>query len=46
MKVKILESNCTPKLEKTINKYLENGWKISGKLFKGLDCLTIMLYKN
>lgn len=46
MKIKIVESNCTPALEKLINKLLKKGWKIKGNVFLGVECLTIVLYKN
>lgn len=46
MKVKILENDCRPKLEKTINNHLKKGWKIKGNLLKGDGSLIIMMYKN
>ena len=31
-KIKILESTCTPDLEKDINKMLKKGWNIRGSI--------------
>ncbi len=45
-KIKILESNCTPEFEKTINEYLKKGWKIKGNLLNNNGCLTLMIIKK
>ena len=42
-KIKIIESNCTPELEKTINKLLKGGWKVRGSIIKGVDSLVVMM---
>ncbi|MBP0903560.1 DUF1737 domain-containing protein [Mariniflexile gromovii] len=46
MKIKILESDSTPKFEERINQLLKKGWKIKGNLFRGKDCLTAIMCKN
>ncbi len=46
MKIKILDSSSTRNFEKSINKYLKKGWKIRGNVFKGFDCLNVVLYKR
>ncbi len=46
MKVKILDNSSIQNFEKSINKHLKKGWKIRGNVFKGVDCLNVVLYKN
>lgn len=46
-KIKILESGGSAKeFTKTINKHLKKGWIISGNVFRGHECLTVVLFKN
>tara|TARA_R110002051_G_scaffold324546_1_gene422312 strand:+ start:108 stop:257 length:150 start_codon:yes stop_codon:yes gene_type:complete len=44
--IKIIDSNCTPKLEKSINKLLKQGWKIRGNLIKGSYSLVVMMERK
>ncbi len=42
-RIKILESNCTPEFENTINEYLKKGWKIKGNLLNNNGSLILMM---
>ena len=45
-KIKIIESEHYPTLEKSVNQFLDKGWKIKGNMIKGSGSLIIMLYKK
>lgn len=44
--VRILESNCTPDFQKSINSYLKNGWRIKGNMVSVEEKLAVMLIKK
>lgn len=45
-KIKIIESNCTPELEKTTNKLLKKGWKYLETFAKGSNVMVVIMKKN
>lgn len=46
MEIKILDSTIERRFVKSINKHLKKGWRIRGNVFKGVDCLNVVLEKD
>ncbi|MCK0190658.1 hypothetical protein [Arenibacter sp. F20364] len=44
--IKIIDSDNTPKLEKIINHYLKEGWKIRGNLIKGSYSFVVVMERK
>lgn len=45
-KIKIIESNCTPKLKKTINKLLKKDWVLMKIFAMGSNIMVAMVVSH